>query len=635
MISTNAKAVNGNLLKIAVIPYRELEPPPKKDIPQWVLYSYDPKQDLDSIIANLRASFHLESTNEEFSLILIDKSSSHFPRYITEENRNEIVNGAVVHLYYSPKQFVARIMDKIKHLTELNESHLEVLLDILNHSLDSEFVLAMEKQNGIKWLMNCLQNKEFSTDDEIAHGLEIFQKAMEHDIIHWSSIDKQFIEAVAQNIYNRTDNNLSKDVERKILINSLTILESSVINCPGKFIHEMEKQISLPNLNKLLKNDRYPEVQQNVLALINAILYRTDLSKKRAMAATLSSRPFKETILQYIINRKNSENEKPNVCGSEITHQLYVLQTLLLQFYEDKLNNGSTMDEAREKVIDIRNIYLMTMERDGFDTKGVQSQTSLFRSQTSIASNSSGSSIASEKTYVEDFERLGFPNFTHPWKTFSEAPGALVLDLLHYFAKFHTDSFVRFVIENSSIGDRMHDCPLVLASFRLTNLLCDLLGQRVKDKFWYCRLSNNHKTLLHGDCEEDAKNIENLLVNKLNISDIEQVVTGKECPHMRDARGKKTTTSLAFSVLVREDSNHLNFVASTPEIYDYWIDGLNALLERKMISNEAEKDTDMLLELDVKLRLLDMEGLSIPEKMPELPPSPTDYEFSYNTIFPY
>lgn len=137
---------------------------------------------------------------------------------------------------------------------------------------------------------------------------------------------------------------------------------------------------------------------------------------------------------------------------------------------------------------EIRSIYAQTMERDGIGMEGggggsghsarSGSQTSLFRSQTSLASNgsSAGSTTSAEKSHSEDYERFGFANTVHPWETFYDPPGALVLDCLHYYAKVHTDDFVRFVIENSSYGDRQHDCPLVVAAGELVRILLSLLG---------------------------------------------------------------------------------------------------------------------------------------------------------------
>lgn len=160
------------------------------------------------------------------------------------------------------------------------------------------------------------------------------------------------------------------------------------------------------------------------------------------------------------------------------------------------------------------------------------------------------------------------------------------------------------------------------------------LGQRIKDKFWYCRLSNNYKTLLYGDVEEDCKNLDSKLTMTFDIADADRLLLGKECPHMRDIKNKKTTLSLAFALIARQNDgqtsqNPLCFVASKSEIYDFWVDGLNALLGLEMSSNETQKDLTMLLDLDVKLRLLDIEGIDVPDQAPEIPPSPPNYNFEF------
>lgn len=141
---------------------------------------------------------------------------------------------------------------------------------------------------------------------------------------------------------------------------------------------------------------------------------------------------------------------------------------------------------------------------------------------------------------------------------------------------------------------------------------------------------------MYGDVDEDCKNLDEKLTSKFDIADAGRLVVGKECPHMRDSKGKKTTMSLAFALIPRDDDSingqqpqPLCFVAGKPEIFDYWIDGLNSLLQQDMTSNETKKDVEMLLDLDVKLRLLDIEGLNIPDQAPELPPSPPDYDFEY------
>ena len=43
-----------------------------------------------------------------------------------------------------------------------------------------------------------------------------------------------------------------------------------------------------------------------------------------------------------------------------------------------------------------------------------------------------------------------------------------------------------------------------------------------------------------------------------------------------------------------------------------------------------KEDLDMLLSMEIKLRLLDTEGIPIPSKPPPIPPEPDNYEFFYH-----
>ncbi|KAM4630996.1 engulfment and cell motility protein 1 isoform 2-T4 [Polymixia lowei] len=74
------------------------------------------------------------------------------------------------------------------------------------------------------------------------------------------------------------------------------------------------------------------------------------------------------------------------------------------------------------------------------------------------------------------------------------------------------------------------------------NRLCEgtcfrkISSRRRQDKFWYCRLSPNHKVLHYGDLEESPQGEvpHDSLQDKLPVADIKAVVTGKDCPHMKE-----------------------------------------------------------------------------------------------------
>ncbi|CAD7694310.1 unnamed protein product [Nyctereutes procyonoides] len=161
-----------------------------------------------------------------------------------------------------------------------------------------------------------------------------------------------------------------------------------------------------------------------------------------------------------------------------------------------------------------------------------------------------------------------------------------------------------------------------------------LNSRRRQDKFWYCRLSPNHKVLHYGDLEESPQGEvpHDSLQDKLPVADIKAVVTGKDCPHMKEKgalKQNKEVLELAFSILY--DSNcQLNFIAPDKHEYCIWTDGLNALLGKDMMSELTRNDLDTLLSMEIKLRLLDLENIQIPDAPPPIPKEPSNYDFVYD-----
>uniref|UniRef100_A0AAQ4QE43 Engulfment and cell motility 1 (ced-12 homolog, C. elegans) n=1 Tax=Gasterosteus aculeatus aculeatus TaxID=481459 RepID=A0AAQ4QE43_GASAC len=172
------------------------------------------------------------------------------------------------------------------------------------------------------------------------------------------------------------------------------------------------------------------------------------------------------------------------------------------------------------------------------------------------------------------------------------------------------------------------------------NRLCDgtcfrkISSRRRQDKFWYCRLSPNHKVLHYGDLEESPQGevAHDSLQDKLPVADIKAVITGKDCPHMKEKgalKQNKEVLELAFSVLYESDE-YLNFIAPDKHEYCMWTDGLNALLGKEMTSEYTKSDMDTLLNMEMKLRLLDLENIQIPEAPPPIPKEPSNYDFVYD-----
>ncbi|KAG2461282.1 ELMO2 protein, partial [Polypterus senegalus] len=190
------------------------------------------------------------------------------------------------------------------------------------------------------------------------------------------------------------------------------------------------------------------------------------------------------------------------------------------------------------------------------------------------------------------------------------------------------------------LRERIQPEILELIKQQRLNRLCEgscfrkIGNRRRQEKFWFCRLSLNHKVLHYGDLEEPPQGevpFESLS-EKIPVADIKSVVTGKDCPHMKEKsalKQNKEVLELAFSIL-HDPDEALNFIAPNKYEYCIWTDGLSALLGREMSSELTRSDLDTLLSMEMKLRLLDLENIQIPEAPPPIPKEPSTYNFVYH-----
>ncbi|KAL5250564.1 hypothetical protein ACHWQZ_G016333 [Mnemiopsis leidyi] len=156
----------------------------------------------------------------------------------------------------------------------------------------------------------------------------------------------------------------------------------------------------------------------------------------------------------------------------------------------------------------------------------------------------------------------------------------------------------------------------------------------------FCRLSSNHKTLHYG---YDIANNDNPcpsideLPEKLNVHDIEGIILWRDMKNKNRPRG--WDSPLGFSLEYNQSTamdaatKTLDFISQTVEVFSYWTDGIN-VLQKKDASNEtAKQHLSMLLEMEIKIRqldILDIEGLHLPENPPSIPPIPDNFNFHYN-----
>ena len=149
---------------------------------------------------------------------------------------------------------------------------------------------------------------------------------------------------------------------------------------------------------------------------------------------------------------------------------------------------------------------------------------------------------------------------------------------------------------------------------------------RCRDQFFYCRLSPNHKLLHFIDTTSvtQAPTIKQM-DKKIQVSEMKLEV-GPTCPHASTL--KRGQTQNIFSIFYEGDE-HLDFIAPNKTIFSIWVDGLSVLAGKPMPSKSSEEDIDTLLNMDLKLRLLDIENVSIPSTQPAIPEERTEFDFYY------
>lgn len=99
---------------------------------------------------------------------------------------------------------------------------------------------------------------------------------------------------------------------------------------------------------------------------------------------------------------------------------------------------------------------------------------------------------------------------------------------------------------------------------------------------------------------------------------------GKNCPFLK---GKRTPVSYAFSLQLVSEPSELDFIAPDDKVFDVWTDGINALLEQPLTSKTAIENLEMLLDMQIRIQMLDLEGIVIPDAPPPIPDDPPDYDF--------
>lgn len=660
-------AKDASIVKIAVKPL--------STDPQYVpqLIEFDQRQPLTGVINELCLNWNLTDC-ENYSLKFTDSS---FDGYVTEKNRSDVKNGFVLKLSFSASKTVSDDLLILKSGSLLEQTRCLQTLSSL--SSDPTFAAEFINKSGLDLLIKMIEDEK-SSGERLEFALKSFTELMDHGTVSWEILAETFINRIMVFIN-------PPFTAKSIIESSLLILENIVQTSKGSVV---EKSVTFENLLKLLR-DSSAVIQQNTIALINALFVKADNIKKKSIANTFSTKQYRSVIFECVLNAS---------LGTEMTHQLSIFQSLTLGMLEPRMNDKNVDQDAQDKIKELRRIAFESEGADGNDT-----------------------STRRQNNPSQHYKKLGFKCDINPAQDFMES-SLLALDSMIYFARNYAQLYVKVVHENSCRADE-YECPFGRTSIELVKVICEILkigesfdqvkdfhpmffthdhpfeeffcicivalnktwkdmratsedfskvfdvvreqitrnlagrprdfesfrqkmnelsyfkitemrqqertareecestataivslkekirpeiialireqrlgylvegtrfskfirGTRSKDKFWYVRLSPNHKILHYGDCDEKTVPTQEELKSELRVNEMKQLLVNKECPHIKEMKGRKPTTLFSIAYDDSGEQKTLDFVAPDDMTFNYWIDGKKKIRCKRNLLN--------------------------------------------------
>ncbi len=404
---------------------------------------------LSSLVEELCRHWRLEGDPAEYALKF--ESSR---EYVTERNRSEVRDGKILKLCQSPRKLVADIM----HILDTNDDpqmRLSAYKALQALSLDYALAEELVSGGGFTRVVRAVstagtgQGGETVGAQALSHLVATFHEVMKHeDLVSWEDprVDATFISQVSACIETeRSMRALAQDDKTHSCC--LAILEALAFTQAKH--HLVEKVVAVTSLLNFLQADS-PTVQRRALALFNALFRLGDKTKKRKMKQIMEERGARRVIVECIIRKGPGEDMK---------HQLYMLQALLLNLLEERMNTAvkSEDQKALEKIKELRKLAFEVREQHGIAHPSHQQQ-------------------QAGRKFGQDYKKLGFVNEVDPTQDFRKEtpPGMLALDLMYAFACHKTDQYTKLVLENSVRVDG-HECPFARTSIEVVRLLCEII----------------------------------------------------------------------------------------------------------------------------------------------------------------
>uniref|UniRef100_A0A671PRW3 Engulfment and cell motility protein 2-like n=1 Tax=Sinocyclocheilus anshuiensis TaxID=1608454 RepID=A0A671PRW3_9TELE len=610
------------------------------------------------------------SGSEQFALRYADGPQL----YITEQSRADIKNGSILRLAISPMRAARQLLERIQ--SHGIDARLEALKELAKLSADPAFATEFINMEGLATLVRLVESGTdlslvCSFGEMLAFTLTAFLELMDHGIVSWDLISVSFIKQIAAYVNQPM-------VDVSILQRSLAILESMVLNSHSLYqrvaqetpvaqlithLQEMASTLAQKHLrgiilNHIIRGNRPVKAEMAHQLYVLQVLTFNLLEERMMTKMDLNDQTQRDIIFEL---RRIVFDGDSDPSGTEKRKAIYTKDYKMLGF-TIVLENSSREDKHEcpfgRSAIDLTRVLCDILQVGELPNEGCNDFHPMFFTHERaweeffcVCIQLLNKTWKEMRATAEDFNKVMTVVREQITRALAMKPPSLeqlrvklrslsyseVLRLRQSERMSQDDFQSPPIIE---LRERIQPEILELIKQQRLSRLCEgscfrkLANRRRQEKFWFCRLSLNHKVLHYGDLDESPQGEVpfELLTDTIPVSDIKAVLTGKDCPHMKEKsalKQNKEVLELAFSILYDPDEA-LNFVATNKYEYCIWTDGLSALLGKELGSDLTRSDLDTLMSMEMKLRLLDLENITIPEAPPPVPKEPSTYNFTYN-----
>lgn len=320
-----------------------------------ILHREDP---LVNIIEGLCKKWKLDDPTT-YQLQFDDAKVKPPPMYITEENRDQIKDGDILKLDFSPKKSSQKIVNCFWDDSIAKNSFMNKLAALsIDKTFADHFILERGFDELTKFIIN--EHKSMEISSKSGFALSAFVNLMNHSIVSWDTLSEEFLTSITWYVDAQRD---SADV--MVVKSALAILQSAITNSSvGKnFVTKSHFGVS-----SFISNMRSRDEATQILcvSLVNTLLTVSGKDRQQAIRKTLLTNPNRQLVWESIsqITGFAGSVSKP------MAYQCSTLQARLFNLLSDRLNGAIKRQDgaALKEVSDLRKI---AFDEDVVDSSGM------------------------------------------------------------------------------------------------------------------------------------------------------------------------------------------------------------------------------------------------------------------------